>query len=141
MIIKKATKKDLSSIIRLIRSERADGRKVSYGQFLVAKDKNEIIGCVRIKELKDCLELGTLVVLPKYRNKSIGSKLVKSILAKDKRRPIYLLCFTEMASFYSKAGFVKISVNSIPETFRDEYLLVRSKLKRFNRKIVAMVIT
>jgi len=141
MIIKEATKKDLPSIMGLIRSERGDGRKISYSQFLVAKDKNEIIGCIRIKELKNCLELGSLVVIPKYRNKGIGSRLIKNILIKDKRRPIYLLCFIKMAKFYSKSGFSEISVNSIPKIFRDEYLLVKGKLKKNNKKIIAMIIS
>ncbi|MDP3995706.1 MAG: GNAT family N-acetyltransferase [bacterium] len=140
MIIKEATKKDLPSIMGLIRSERADGRKISYNQFLIAKDKNEIIGCIRIKEMKDCLELGSLVVSPEHRDKGIGSRLIKNILVKDRRRPIYLLCFAKMASFYSKAGFNKISVNFLPKTFKDEYLLVKGKLKKFHRKIVVMAI-
>jgi len=69
MIIKEATKKDLPLIMKLVRSERGDGRKVLYNQFLITKDKNEIIGCIRIKELKDCLELGSLVVLPEFRKR------------------------------------------------------------------------
>jgi len=41
MIIKEAIEKDLPSIMVLIRSERADGREISYNQFLIAKDKDE----------------------------------------------------------------------------------------------------
>ena len=140
MAIERATKKDLPSIMALVKSERADSREISYSQFLVSKEKNEIIGCIRIKQMNDCLELGSLVVMPKYRNKGIGSVLIKGILTKDKRRPIYLLCFAKTASFYTKAGFVIISLDSIPKTLRDEYLLVKSELNKFDEKIVAMVI-
>lgn len=95
MVIGEATKEEMPLIRALIRSERADGREISFAQFLVARNENEVIGCVRIKELKDYLELSSLVVGPQHRNKGVGSKLVKSILIKDKRRPIYLLCFAE----------------------------------------------
>ncbi|MFA5013659.1 MAG: GNAT family N-acetyltransferase [Candidatus Paceibacterota bacterium] len=140
MITKKVTQKDLPHILELLRSVRGDGRKISASQFLTAKEKNKIIGCVRVKELKDCLELGSLVVSPEYRNKGIGSKLVRSILLKEKRRPVYLLCFDKTACFYSKVGFSKIKTNLVPKTLRDEYLLVKGRLKKNNRKIVAMVI-
>jgi len=45
-----------------------------------------------------------------------------------------------MAKFYSRSGFNKISVDSVPKTLKDEYLLVKSKLKQSKGKIVAMVI-
>ena len=118
MIIKEAIEKDLPSIMVLIRSERADGRGISYNQFLIAKDRDEIIGCVRIKELDNCLELGSLVVRPQYRNMGIGGKLVREILIKDKRRPVYLLCLAQMASFYSRAGFNEIDIGLAPDTLK-----------------------
>lgn len=136
MIIKEAIEKDLPSIMVLIRSERADGRGISYNQFLIAKDKDEIIGCVRIKELDNCLELGSLVVRPQYRNMGIGGKLVREILIKDKRRPVYLLCLAQMASFYSRAGFNEIDIGLAPDTLKKEYSLVGSKI---SGKIIVMI--
>lgn len=136
MIIKEAIEKDLPSIMVLIRSERADGREISCNQFLIAKDKDEIIGCARIKELDNCLELGSLVVRPQYRNMGIGGKLVREILIKDKRRPVYLLCLAQMASFYSRAGFNEIDIGLAPDILKKEYSLVGSKI---SGKIIVMI--
>jgi N-acetylglutamate synthase-like GNAT family acetyltransferase len=139
IIIKEATEKDLPLIMALIKSERADGRKIFYNQFLIAKDGDEIIGCIRIKELENCLELGSLVIRPQYRNIGIGSKLIKKILARETRRPVYLLCRAQMSDFYSRGGFSEIDINFAPDALKNEYLLVRDEINEASGKIITMV--
>lgn len=135
-----AKRKDLSGIISFLESVRGDTSEISFNQFIVAKDDDKLIGCVRIKEMADdCLELASLVVLEEYRGKGIGSKLIKEILKKEKRRPIYLLCFMERKNFYSNLGFTLIEKESLPDVLKKEYERVFDNLKKLNKEILSMV--
>lgn len=120
--------------------EKGDRRDISVNQFMLAKDGDRLIGCIRIKELaKDCLELASLVVMPEYRKQGIGSQLVKTILSKEKRRPIYLLCSTQQQGFYERNGFELMGVDILPEFFKNEYQRIIKLPFAQNIKVIAMV--
>ena len=91
-----AQNSDLDSIMTLLKSERGDLTELKLNQFIIAKDNENVIGCVRTKDLtSDCIELASLAVSPEYRGQGIGIRLVNEILEKDYRRPIYLLCMKD----------------------------------------------
>lgn len=138
--ISNAKSSDLSVIESLLKSVWGDTNNISCEQFVVAKDNNKLIGCVRIKRLdRDCLELASLAVLEEYRGKGIGNKLVKEILKKGKKRPVYLLCFLDRKNFYTNSGFSIIDSNSLPNILKNEYDRVFNVFKQQNKVIIAMV--
>lgn len=141
IIYSKASNKDLDQIAELLRSETSDDRDISAGQFIVARDRGKIIGCVRIKMLdEDCFELSSLLVYPDYRNQSIGRTLAKKILEKDRRRPMYLLTMKEKEGFYSLNGFKIAAIDDLPKVLKNDYLRIIQKPFAKGRTVIAMVI-
>ena len=127
-------------LMEILRAVRGDTKDMSGEQFVIAKDAEKIIGCTRIKQLSDCLELASVAVLSEYRKHGIGLALVKYILETDNQRPIYLLCFAETCNFYQKAGFSIIDLNLLPNSLKQEYDRVALLLKDSNKRIEAMSI-
>jgi amino-acid N-acetyltransferase len=138
--ISNAKSSGLSAIESLLKSVWGDTNDISFEQFVVAKDDDKLIGCVRIKYLdKDCLELTSLAVLEGYRGKKVGSKLMEEILKKENKRPVYLLCFVDKKIFYTNFGFSVIESNSLPNILKNEYNRVFNIFKQQNKEIIAMV--
>jgi amino-acid N-acetyltransferase len=138
--ISNAKSSGLSAIESLLKSVWGDTNDISFEQFVVAKDDDKLIGCVRIKYLdKDCLELTSLAVLEEYRGKKVGSKLMEEILKKENKRPVYLLCFVDKKIFYTNFGFSVIESNSLPNILKNEYNRVFNIFKQQNKEIIAMV--
>lgn len=85
---------------------------------VVAHDK-EWMGCVSLEseDLSTHGHLGpwltSLYVKPKYRNRGIGKRLVRSVL----KEGLYLWCYHELKGFYEKLGFKCI------ELFGDKYIM------------------
>lgn len=110
------------------------------GSFLIAKDKEKVVGCVRIKVLSDgTLELASLGVLDIYRGHGIARNLLTKLLESDSRRPIYLLCMRKKESFYRKFGFKIEQVDIIPTILQSEFTRISKKLANNDREIIAMV--
>lgn len=135
-----ASAKDLTYILEIIKSVSGDYKDIVPEQFLIAEDKNKIIGCVRIKKMADYFELASLAVLPKYRSRGIGSNLVIKILKNFDNRPIYLLCSEKRESFYQKLGFEIIEDGKLPNPMSKEYKRILQKPFLKGTKIIAMVI-
>jgi ribosomal protein S18 acetylase RimI-like enzyme len=57
------------------------------GAFIIAKDNDNIVGCVGIKKLDESVcEMKRLFVNDKYKGKGIGKKLVKIIIKEAKSK-------------------------------------------------------
>ncbi|MCX6344976.1 MAG: GNAT family N-acetyltransferase [Armatimonadetes bacterium] len=135
----KASLKDINEITELLTKFEGDRKDISANQFILAKNGDRLIGCIRIKELdKDCLELASLVVMPEYRKQGIGSQLVKTILSKEGRRPIYLLCSAQQQGFYEQNGFELIDTGVLPTILKNEYLRIIKLPYAQNIKVIAM---
>jgi len=131
---------DLLVIETLLKRVWGDTSNLSHEQFIVAKDDDKLIGCVRIKKLdKNCLELASLAVLEEYRGKRIGSRLVEELLKNEKGRPVYILCFKEREHFYTTLGFSMMASNVLPNILKKEYDRVFDLLKNQNKEIMAMI--
>lgn len=135
-----ATDNDINGVLDILNRYNGDRKKFAIDQFICAKINQKIIGCVRIKELSsDTLELASLAVKPDYRNKGIGSKLIKKVLTKEKGRPIYLLCSSEKENFYKQNNFHLIKPSDLPEIMKKEYDHILILPFSSNIKVIAMV--
>jgi len=131
--IRKATKKDLRQLIKLI--QLADGRTKAWAikktkkyseaknrEILVAIVDKKIIGFVMIDKkendrylLKRGLDtfvvVGHIAVHPDYRHKKIGSKLLRiceTHIKKWKKRGLVLDCLKDRIPFYKNNGYVNV---------------------------------
>lgn len=117
-MIKKATKKDISSIKKLIDWAAAHGKVLSRDEeeltqvinnFFVYIKNDDIIGCCSLEVYnKKLAEIRSLVVDENYRNQGIGKKLVDACLQKARDLKIYeILTITDKDIFFEKMGFNK----------------------------------
>jgi N-acetylglutamate synthase-like GNAT family acetyltransferase len=136
-----ATTGNINLILSFLKTEKGDTTNIDVRKFIIAKAGSKIIGCVRTKDLfVGCIELSSLVVSSLYRNKGIGSELVKRVLGMETRRPIYLLCMKPRENFYSNLGFVLIKKESLPEVLYKEYIRVSEKLADRKEDIISMAV-
>lgn len=134
-----ASDQDLPQIKSLIDAVKGDSNNLLSDQFILAKDGQKIIGCVRtIKIGSNYKGLASLAVLPEYRNQGVGAELVKRVISKDLSRPIYLICFAEREKFYNKNNFKVINPNDLPEILQEEYKRITSNYTDPKVGIIAM---
>jgi amino-acid N-acetyltransferase len=107
--IRKATQSDLKDIKTILSFYYLDTENVEINlpEFIVAQTNNKIIGCACL-DLGDVVELRSIAILPSYRNRGAGSKLVYDILkhAQDLTDTVYLR--TTSPVFFEKKGFERL---------------------------------
>ncbi len=107
--IRKATQADLKDIRTILSFYYLDTENVEKNlpEFIVAQTNNKVIGCACL-DPGDIVELRSIAILPSYRNRGVGSKLVDSILkrAADLTDTVYLR--TTSPVFFEKKGFKRL---------------------------------
>ncbi|MBY7649761.1 MAG: N-acetyltransferase [Candidatus Liberibacter europaeus] len=83
----------------------------------VCKDEKDIVGSVRMTPIyigmvKGHL-LGTIVVLPSYRGKGVGQKLIKMAVKAASLKGSEIIVLIGDFSYYSKLGFKKVPWKAI----------------------------
>jgi ribosomal protein S18 acetylase RimI-like enzyme len=78
--------------------------------FLVAKDRDKVIGaCIAVKEA-DINQLQAIYVLPEYQGRGVGQMFwtkIQEFFARDKRTIVQVADYNDKAiAFYQKLGFV-----------------------------------
>ena len=124
----KPTLQDIPSMQMLVKKEAKDGVILHRSDDEVAtnirsytiarlKENKKIVGYVALHiHSKRLAEIRSLVVDVKYRNKTIGSNLVKCAIKEGQEIGIKeVLTLTYMGSFFQKLGFVEIPKETIPE--------------------------
>ena len=118
--IRKATQADLKDIKTILSFYYLDTENVEKNlpEFIIAQMNDKIVGCSCL-DLGDVVELRSIAVLPSYRNKGVGSKLLGAILerAQDLTKVIYLR--TTSPIFFEKKGFKKVQNNEKKGVWKD----------------------
>ena len=140
IIYSQASRTDELAVKNLLSDLDGDRAEFKIEKFYLAKDKDNIIGCIRVKTYGDnCLELASLAVDKNYQHKGIGSKLVEELLLKEKYRPIFLLTSADKEIFYKKFNFRIINPLELPEEFKGEYDKIIKLPFAKSLKVIAMV--
>ena len=107
--IRKATQADLKDIKTILSFYYLDTENVEKNlpEFIVAQTNNKVIGCACL-DLGNIVELRSIAILPSYRNRGVGSKLVDAVLkrAADLTDTVYLR--TTSPVFFEKKGFKRL---------------------------------
>jgi len=118
--IRKATQADLKDIKTILSFYYLDTENVEKNlpEFIIAQINNKIVGCACL-DLGNVVELRSIAVLPSYRNKGVGSKLVGAILkrAQDLTDIVYLR--TTSPIFFEKKGFKRLHNNEKKVVWKD----------------------
>ena len=90
-----------------------------------AVEDTKVIGVVRIAQEHGAFILRGMQVLPKFRGKHIGRKLLSYMVEQISQfnAPCYCLPHNHLAQFYGEAGFINAEPTDVPE------FLIKRKLK------------
>lgn len=107
--IRKATQADIKDIKTLLSFYYLDTEKVEKNlpEFIVAVLDKKTVGCACL-DIGDVVELRSIAVLPSYRNKGTGSRLVDAILIRAAEITDTVYLRTTSPVFFEKKGFKKL---------------------------------
>jgi N-acetylglutamate synthase-like GNAT family acetyltransferase len=141
IIYSQANSGDELAIFDLLKKLEGDRSKFDIARFYVAKNNDNLIGCVRTKMFDGgCLELASLAVNKNYQGQGIGSRLVEELLLKEVTRPIFILTELNKEGFYKKFDFNIIKPIELPNEFKKEYDRIINLPFAKNLKVIAMVV-
>lgn len=118
ILIRKAEKKDLLSIQRLLSTYFLDMEDLEPEDFVLAEREGKAIGCAALVRgtsgEKSFLELHSIAVHPNFRGKGIGTRLMQYLIntLEDQDTPDNPVCElyvrTTAPGFFEKLGFIKL---------------------------------
>jgi N-acetylglutamate synthase-like GNAT family acetyltransferase len=116
--IRRAVQVDQAAITSIVRAAGINPLDLRWPRFLVADDRERIIGVVQVKSHRDgSRELASLAVVPEYRGQGVGSALVRDLLATE-GDSVYLTCADRLEGYYIRFGFRRLEPTEMPPYFR-----------------------
>jgi amino-acid N-acetyltransferase len=117
-ILRPACAKDIWAIRKLVLSAKLDPTQIHWSQFWVIESEKCLVACGQLRCFPGAQELGSLVVAPAWRNRGLGTYLVKHLI-QEATQPLYLECLgSRLAQFYTRFGFVPISWQELPRSLK-----------------------
>jgi len=102
--LRPATPDDLPFIRRTLQRFDLDVSRVSHEQFFIEGGRR---GFARIKPHGAMFELAGVAVMPRWRGKGVGSRIVRELVAKWPSGTVWLV--TRIPGFFARLGF-KVSL-------------------------------
>ncbi|MEG5049176.1 MULTISPECIES: GNAT family N-acetyltransferase [unclassified Microcoleus] len=122
-VIRPACAQDIKSIRILVWSARLDPTQLRWEQFWVIQCEGKLAACGQLRKFAGAQELGSLVVAKNWRDRGLGSYLTKYLI-QQATEPLYLECLGKrLASFYTRFGFVEVSVQELPQSLKLKFAL------------------
>ena len=121
--IRPASAQDIKSIRMLVWSAKLDPTQLRWEQFWVIECGGKLVACGQLRNFAGAQELGSLVVMKDWRDRGLGSYLTKYLI-EQATEPLYLECLGKrLASFYTRFGFVEVSVQELPQSLKFKFSL------------------
>jgi amino-acid N-acetyltransferase len=137
-IFRKAKLVDVGVIAFLIFKARLDPTQLKWEQFLVIESYGRLIAFGQLRNFDSAQELGSLYVVPNFRNQGLGTFLVKNLVIQA-NKPLYLKCVKkELVKFYTNTGFIPVSFDELPQSLKIKFYLSYVRNKYFNASITFM---
>lgn len=119
--IRPASDQDIKLIRMLVWSAKLDPTQLRWQQFWVIECDGKLVACGQLRKFAGAQELGSLVVAKDWRDRGLGSYLTKYLI-EQATEPLYLECLgARLASFYTRFGFVEVSVQELPQSLKFKF--------------------
>ncbi|MEG3986677.1 GNAT family N-acetyltransferase [Microcoleus sp. S28C3] len=120
-VLRPASDRDIKSIRKLVWSAKLDPTQLRWEQFWVIECEGKLAACGQLRNFAGAQELGSLVVAKDWRDRGLGSYLTKYLI-QQATEPLYLECLGKrLASFYTRFGFVEVSVQELPQSLKFKF--------------------
>ncbi len=120
-VLRPASAQDIKSIRKLVWSAKLDPTQLRWQQFWVIECGGKLAACGQLRKFAGAQELGSLVVAKDWRDRGLGSYLTKYLI-QQATEPLYLECLGKrLASFYTRFGFVEVSVQELPQSLKFKF--------------------
>ncbi len=130
-ILRPACASDIWTIRRLVLSAKLDPTQIRWSQFWIIEREGRPVACGQLRSFPGAQELGSLVVAPGWRDRGLGSYLVKHLI-QEATQPLYLECLgSRLAKFYIRLGFVPVSLQELPQPLKRKFGLSQLASKLF----------
>jgi len=140
---------DLNTVASAVFSEKMNPLGLSMDRFLVAEEASSgrLVGFGQLKEWPtlsakqdlrgqivraaglwpnwrgELVELSSLVVVPEWRGRGVGSALVSELVQRAEGKTLCLLTIGSSVPFYERLGFKEISQQMVPRPLQPEVVL------------------
>ncbi|MCT7966558.1 GNAT family N-acetyltransferase [Laspinema sp. D1] len=121
-MLRPARSEDLGRIRKLVFQAKLDPTQLHWENFFVIELEDKIIACGQLRQFSRCQELGSLVVEKSWRDRGLGSYLVRH-LVEEATAPVYVECMGWLVDFYEQLGFVKIAWENLPKPLKIKFFL------------------
>ncbi len=120
-VLRKATSEDIWSIRLLVLRATLDPTQIRWQQFWVIECNGQIVACGQLRNFSGVQELGSLVVLPAWRGRGLGTVLTQHLI-NQATLPLYLECLgQQLAQFYSLFGFTPVAFENLPPSLKRKF--------------------
>ncbi|WP_293134974.1 GNAT family N-acetyltransferase [Microcoleus sp. bin38.metabat.b11b12b14.051] len=120
-VLRPASEQDIKSIRGLVWSAKLDPTQLRWEQFWAIDCDGKLAACGQLRKFAGAQELGSLVVAQDWRDRGLGSYLTKYLI-QQATEPLYLECLGKrLASFYTRFGFVEVSVQDLPQSLKFKF--------------------
>ncbi|MEG4803448.1 GNAT family N-acetyltransferase [Microcoleus sp. ARI1-B5] len=120
-VLRQASAQDIKSIRMLVWSAKLDPTQLRWEQFWVIECAGQLAACGQLRKFTGAQELGSLVVAKDWRDRGLGIYLTKYLI-QQATEPLYLECLGKrLASFYTRFGFVEVSVQDLPQSLKFKF--------------------
>lgn len=135
-ILRHASASDIWLLRQLVFSEKLDPTQLRWQQFWLIECDAQLVACGQLRNFSGAQELSSLVVVPEWRQRGLGSYLTQHLI-QEATEPLYLECLGEKrAKFYTRFGFVPVSWQDVPSSLKFKF-----GLPQLGRKLLGIPVT
>ncbi len=136
-LLRPARAEEMPVLRRMVWAERLDPTQLHWPQFWVVEHNGHIIACGQLRRFPGARELGSLVVLPEWRGRGVGSALVRHLVSQADA-PVFLECAAPLAPFYERLGFRRVGWGELPWPLKVKFGLTRALAFLVGRRVAVM---
>jgi len=137
-VLRPAQHEDMWAIRKLVLFAMLDPTQLRWSQFWVIECAGHLVACGQLRNFANAQELGSLVVVPTWRGRGLGTYLTQHLIQQT-TQPLYLECLgSKLAQFYHRLGFVPVSWQTLPIPLKRKFGLSKLISKVLRLPLVIM---